>query len=558
MSDLVHSNGEACAGQADLDGRELAAVAPDGIDREYRRLFESFGRDAGGLIAPDDLFARLRDCGILSDDPRIRQTAEMLNGLDAGHRITYDEFRRIARQNSSLVKKAIQGNLAIPDFPNLAADFHEMFDLVRENSGGRVADYIPQLGRLNPEQFAVAACTVDGQRLALGDAGVNFCLQSVSKPVNYCLALEEHGEAVVHRHVGREPSGRGFNELTLNNEGLPHNPLINSGAIMTCSLLRPQATPADRFDHVLGTWARLTGGGRVGFNNAVYLSERQTADRNFALGYFMREKQAFPPGSDLIQTLEFYFQCCSIETNAQGLAVAAAALANAGVCPITGDRVFHTGTVRNCLSLMSSCGLYDFSGEFAFTIGLPAKSGVSGALLLVVPRVMGLCVWSPRLDALGNSVRAIEFCKQLVARYNFHIYDSLTHGENHKRDPRLRKNQTRIEGVVNLCWAASQGDLAEAQKLAAQGVDLNGADYDGRTALHLAASEGHAHVVEYLITKGVNLTPVDRWGGTPLSDARRNNHEAVIDLLEGAAEGRNPEWSPGTEPGGLAHQDATT
>jgi glutaminase len=552
MSDLLHANGEAplaaddqSAGRqvvggapANPDGRTLPAAAPDGVDREYRRLFESFGRDAEGFISRDDLFARLRGCGILSDDPRIREIVVTLNGLDAAHRITYDEFKRIARQNSSLIKNAIQGNLAVPDFPSLLADFHEMFDLVRENTGGLVADYIPQLGRVKPEQFAVAVCTVDGQRLALGDARVNFCLQSVSKPVNYCLALEEHGEAVVHRHVGREPSGRGFNELTLNKEGLPHNPLINSGAIMTCSLLRPQATPADRFDHVLGTWARLTGGGRVGFNNPVYLSERQTADRNFALGYFMREKQAFPPGTDLIPTLEFYFQCCSIETNAQALAVAAAALANAGVCPTTGDRVFHPGTVRSCLSLMSSCGLYDFSGEFAFTIGLPAKSGVSGALLLVVPQVLGLCVWSPRLDALGNSVRAIEFCKQLVARYNFHTYDSLTHGENHKRDPRLKKNQTRIEGVVNLCWAASQGDLAEAQKLAAQGVDLDGADYDGRTALHLAASEGHAQVVEYLIAKGVNLSPVDRWGGTPLSDARRNNQEAVVTLLEGALEER--------------------
>jgi glutaminase len=541
MSDLLHANGQAGAAQAILDGPALPDGAPDRVDLEYRRLFGSFGRDTEGFISRDELFTRLRGCGILTDDPRIRETVETLNGLDAAHRITYDEFKRIARHNSSLIKNAIQGSLAIPDFPSLRADFQEMFDRVRESTAGRVADYIPQLGRVNPEQFAVAACTVDGQRLALGDAGTNFCLQSVSKPVNYCLALEEHGEAVVHRHVGREPSGRGFNELTLNKEGLPHNPLINSGAIMTCSLLRPQATPADRFDHVLGTWARLTGGGPVGFNNPVYLSERQTADRNFALGYFMREKQAFPPGADLIQTLEFYFQCCSIETNAQALAVAGASLANAGVCPTTGERVFRARTVQNCLSLMSSCGLYDFSGEFAFTIGLPAKSGVSGALLVVVPQVMGLCVWSPRLDALGNSVRAIEFCKQLVARYNFHTYDSLTHGENHKRDPRLKKNQTRIEGVVNLCWAASQGDLAEVQKLAAEGVDLDGADYDGRTALHLAASEGHAHVVEYLLAQGVNLSPVDRWGGTPLSDARRNNHQAVTTLLEGGVEGRRPE-----------------
>ena len=152
--------------------------------------------------------------------------------------------------------------------------------------------------------------------------------------------------------------------------------------------------------------------------------------------------------------------------------------------------------------------------------------------MLVVPRVMGISIWSPRLDSLGNSVRGVEFCKQLVAKYNFHNYDSLMSGQNKKRDPRLKKNQMRIEGVVNLCWAASQGDLNEVQRLAAWGVDLDAADYDGRTALHLAASEGHAHIVEYLVSKGVNLNPIDRWGGTPLTDARRANCESVIKILE--------------------------
>src|SRR6516162_3824884 len=155
MSDLLHVNGEASAAEAILDGRALPDGAPDGVDVEYRRLFESFGRDADGFISRDDLFARLRGCGILSDDPRIRGTVETLNGLDAAHRITYDEFKRIARQNSSLIKNAIQGHLAIPDFPSLLADFQEMFERVRENTTGRVADYIPQLGRVNPEQFAV-------------------------------------------------------------------------------------------------------------------------------------------------------------------------------------------------------------------------------------------------------------------------------------------------------------------------------------------------------------------------------------------------------------------
>ena len=150
MSDLPHANGAAPAAQAIPDGRALPDAAPDGVDLEYRRLFESFGRDTDGFISRDDLFARLRGCGILSDDPRIRETVATLNGLAATHRITYDEFKRIARQNSSLIKNAIHANLAIPDFPSLLADFQEMFERVRENTAGRVADYIPQLGRVNP------------------------------------------------------------------------------------------------------------------------------------------------------------------------------------------------------------------------------------------------------------------------------------------------------------------------------------------------------------------------------------------------------------------------
>jgi glutaminase len=142
----------------------------------------------------------------------------------------------------------------------------------------------------------------------------------------------------------------------------------------------------------------------------------------------MRESGAFAPGVDLQQTLEFYFQNCSIEVDAEMLAVAAASLANAGVCPLSEDPIFAGDTVQSCLSLMSSCGMYDFSGEVAFTIGLPAKSGVSGALMVVIPGLMGICVWSPRLDEHGNSVRGIEFCSRLVAEYNVHVFDSLTIG----------------------------------------------------------------------------------------------------------------------------------
>jgi glutaminase len=268
------------------------------------------------------------------------------------------------------------------------------------------------------------------------------------------------------------------------------------------------------------------------------VSERQTADRNYALGYSMRESGAFRPGTDLLTTLEFYFQSCSIEVDADMLAVAAASLANAGVCPLTDDPVFTPATVQSCLSLMSSCGMYDFSGEFAFTIGLPAKSGVSGALMLVIPGLMGICVWSPRLDEHDNSVRGIEFCRKLAATYQVHVFDSLVTGRGRtaKRDPRRKKNQTRTEAVVALTWAASQGDLNEARALIASGVEPGSADYDGRTPLHLAASEGQTEIVRYLLAAGADPQPADRWGGTPLTDAETGGHTQIAKLLTQAAD----------------------
>jgi glutaminase len=201
--------------------------------------------------------------------------------------------------------------------------------------------------------------------------------------------------------------------------------------------------------------------------------------------------------------------------------------------------------VQSCLSLMSSCGMYDFSGEFAFTIGLPAKSGVSGAVMLVVPGLMGICVWSPRLDEHGNSVRGIEFCRKLVAEYNVHVFDSLVtgRGRTSKRDPRRKKNQTQTEAVLALTWAASQGDLNEVRALIAAGVEPGTADYDGRTPLHLAAAEGQPEVVRYLLAAGADPRPVDRWGGTPLSDAEGNGHPGIAALLREYAD----EVAPGPD-----------
>jgi glutaminase len=345
----------------------------------------------------------------------------------------------------------------------------------------------------------------------------------------YCAALEELGENKVHSHVGREPSGLSFNELTLNKGSLPHNPMINAGAIMASSLIRRDEPMADRLDYMRNLIAALSGQRLPHFNNAIFHSERETADRNFALAHYMREVGAFPEDADIFQALDYYFSACSLEVTAKSMSTIAATLANGGVCPQTGERVFSQATVKNCLSMMYSCGMYDYSGEFAFSVGIPAKSSVSGVIMAIIPNVMGIAVWSPRLDECGNSVRGVEFLKGVISRFNFHNYDSLV--ESEKLDPRRRKQSSDTNRTFTSIYAASIGDINELKRLVAHGHDLDSADYDGRTPLHLAAAEGQLEAVVYLLDQGVMTEPKDRWSNTPLDDAVRHKQDEVVELL---------------------------
>jgi glutaminase len=476
------------------------------------------------------ILERIEDSGLRADDPRLAKAVRAVRDHPKPE-LGPEAFRRAIQPSALLVEKALERDLVVPNFAAFGSDVRRLFGESERNRQGDVAKYIPQLGRVDPELFGLGLCTVDGQRIKLGDAERAFSVQSSTKPVTYCLALEEHGDDIVHRHVGREPSGKSFNELALNPRGLPHNPMVNAGAIMSTSLIRAGEHLSDRFEYVLDMWTRLTGGTQPGFSNATYLSEKSTADRNFALGYSMREQGAFPDGTDLQETLEFYFQLCSLELSVDAFSVVAATLANGGICPITGDPVLKPSTVQKCLSLMYSCGMYDFSGEWAFRVGLPAKSGVSGIVLVVVPNVLGLAIWAPRLDEHGNSVRGVDFCERLVREFNFHNYDNLVGGAHGKKDPRREASRQGRRRVVDLCWAASEGDLDGLRRLVAEGGDPGAADYDGRTPLHLAAAEGRAEVVTYLLGIGVDRDPRDRWGKTPVDDATRGGHADVSRTL---------------------------
>lgn len=425
----------------------------------------------------------------------------------------------------------------------------QIYEETQPQMGGKVADYIPQLAKVNPELFGVSVCFSNGEIFGLGDDNHYFCLQSCSKPLNYCISRQQfvstNGKTLqescdIHRFVGYEPSGQSFNSFILNKQGLPHNPMINAGAIMVSSLIKSQEEPAHRFGHIKDFYQKLAGNQEpVGFDNGVFLSEKHHADRNISLAYYMRENNAFPTyptQSEIQDHLDLYFQCCSVTINAKMGSIISATLANGGVCPVSGERIIEQNIVKDCLSLMYGCGMYDFSGQFAFKIGLPAKSGVSGCLLLVVPGVCGICIFSPKLDEMGNTVRGVEFCRRFseITQSKYHIFNHIMNysGDvsDESQDPSVR--------LGRFISAASQGDLSTVQKYI-QEINPLEKDYDGRTALHLAAAEGHVGVVQLILqrireihqlveedpadteTLKTLISPKDRWGNTPQFEASR-------------------------------------
>jgi glutaminase len=467
-----------------------------------------------------------------------------------------------------LIQKSCRGELIIPEWPSFATRMKECFYRISEQispTSGKVATYIPELAFAKPDWFGMTFVSVDGQTLHLGDVDVEFSIQSSSKPVSYLLALEEHGDELVHNYVGMEPSGRGFNEMVLNDDGIPHNPYINSGAIMICSLLQAEKDQSSRFRYIMEQYQRVTGYNKsVTFSNSTYLSERATADRNFALGFLMQDEGAFQYGSkasdrvlqkmrqgfqgrkwdpsSLEKNLELYFQCCSITTSTSGQGIIASTLASGGVCPFTEERVFQSDNVKHVLALMLSCGMYDYSGEWSWSVGVPGKSGVSGCIMLVIPGVGGLSIYSPPLDVIGNSVRGIALSKSLVENFAFHYYDQMNgmiSSNSAKLNPLDPGGLGALEMFCNLCFSVTRGDLQGIATILNSGrISVNDCDYDQRTPLHIAASEGKLPAVKYLCSKGGDPTMRDRWNNTPLDDAIREGHVAVQKYLRAILDGQ--------------------
>ncbi|XP_048095082.1 glutaminase kidney isoform, mitochondrial isoform X1 [Alosa alosa] len=502
----------------------------------------------------------LKATGLRTGDPRLKECMDMLKLTlqSSSDGVTLDRhlFKKCVQSNIVLLTQAFRKKFVIPDFQSFTSHIDELYESAKDLTGGQVADYIPQLAKFSPDLWAVSLCTVDGQRHTVGDTKVPFCLQSCVKPLKYAIAVHDHGTEYVHRFIGKEPSGLRFNKLFLDEDDKPHNPMVNAGAIVCTSLIKQGAGNAEKFDYVMNFLQQMAGNEYVGFSNATFQSERESGDRNFAIGYYLKEKKCFPEGTDMTSILDFYFQLCSIEVTCESASVMAATLANGGFCPITGERVLSPEAVRDTLSLMHSCGMYDFSGQFAFHVGLPAKSGVAGGILLVVPNVMGVMCWSPPLDKLGNSVRGIQFCTDLVSVFNFHNYDNLRHFAK-KHDPRREGGDQRwVKSVINLLFAAYTGDVSALRRFALSSMDMEQRDYDSRTALHVAAAEGHHEVVRFLLEAcKVNPVPKDRWGNTPMDEAVHFGHHDVVTILQEHHNKYSPQSKEPTKDSGESNLD---
>jgi len=319
----------------------------------------------------------------------------------------------------------------------------ELHDRVSALTGGKPADYIPELGKVEPSLFGIAIATTDGEVYGVGDTQHPFTIQSVSKPFMYGYALNRYGREAVLKHVGVEPTGEAFNSIVLDEvANRPFNPMVNAGAIAVAELM-DGASQEQRTANMLALFGDLAGR-PLGIDEAVFRSEEATGHRNRAIAYMMLNTGMIKRDSN--DVLDLYFRQCSVNVTTRDLAIMAATLANDGTNPITGKKVFQAEYVRDVLSVMNSCGMYDYAGEWAYEVGMPAKSGVSGCIIAVIPGQIGIGVFAPPIDSHGNSLRGIRVCQEISKEFELHAFN----------------NRTNVRSVIRREY---RGDLVHSNRL---------------------------------------------------------------------------------------------
>lgn len=283
---------------------------------------------------------------------------------------------------------------------------------------GEVAQYIPELGKADPNQLGICLYTLTGEKICLGDWDKRFTIQSITKVIIYIIARQILGSDKINEIVGAEPSGEAFNSLIEldQKDAKPYNPLINSGALAICGRLMKEIS----FHDYLRFARKICNDEDIVLNEEVYDSEMKTCSRNRAIAYLLQSKGIIT--SDVDDTLKFYTKCCSLDVTAASLAYLGCILANDGVSPFTENRFMSSRIAREAKILMLTCGMYDSSGTFAISVGIPSKSGVGGGLLSVSDKRAGIGVFSPALDSKGNSIAGMELLKGISSKLRLNLF----------------------------------------------------------------------------------------------------------------------------------------
>ena len=287
---------------------------------------------------------------------------------------------------------------------------------------GRVADYIQELAKANPDALGIYVIGSEGKHSWAGDCHQPFTIQSVVKPILLLQALLDNGVELVQSRVGVEATGKPFDAINAGDQSLDSghiNPMVNMGAIVMCTLIRG-ATYEERFQRLLELTRKLAGDESIGVDEAVYRSEKSHGSKNRALAYLLKSYGLLE--DDVEEVLDCYFRACSIQVDCRALAHIGAVLSNRGRLPVSNQRIFPSALARYVNAILMTCGMYDGSGEFAMRVGVPAKSGVGGGIMAVVPTRMGIGIYSPALDSKGNSMAGIHLLERLSKELYLSIF----------------------------------------------------------------------------------------------------------------------------------------
>jgi len=503
-------------------------IAPEVLEKKLKQLFDVLANIDTGLVDRKEFLQALEDTGLkINIDPRLAFIKKLASNQQV-QQLDFDRFSEYVRPGFEIVYRALSGDIVIPDFDDFSLSCEKIIAKCQ-----------------NPPE-AVTLCTVDGQLFHAGSSSEDtVCLHEIGYAILYLIARQDLGRDKVHKYIGREYSGMVGDAISLTDEGIPHNPLTDLGAITSAALIMPTKTNTERYSYIQGLIKRMAGGLKVHFSNDLYSKKRENMFREEAMAFFLKEKNNL---FDVEETLNLYDQVYSIEMSFQALSVVASTIANFGVCPLTGDKVFDPATVRDLLAMMYVAGMDLGSGEFAFKVGFPAKNALSGVVMAIVPGVMGISVYDYEESQQGKleNISMLEFF--LEFSYNFPFGTKATHtnvqldhsneeeGATVNRfDPRSQHAAVMAGLWTQITEAIHGGDHAieEFETLGPQILKMT--DYYDRTLLHLAALYSkNPGLIRFLLERGADTTAEDLFGKVPKDYINSSNAEALA-AFEGAA-----------------------